>query len=70
MTKEGRKSVLYASILIIVAYAINCHKSQGLALDSVVVHCSTKFVPGLIYVLSSCARSDSHIQGPVVQKTG
>ena len=47
---------------IIVAYAITCHKSQGLTLDSVVVHCSTEFVPGLIYVSSSRVRSASHIQ--------
>ena len=47
---------------IIVAYAITCHKSQGLTLDSVVVHCSTEFVPGLIYVSSSRVRSASHVQ--------
>ena len=46
----------------IVADAITCHKSQGLTLDSVVVHCSTEFVPGLIYVSSSRVRSASHIQ--------
>ena len=47
---------------IIVAYAITCHKSQGLTLDAVVVHCAIEFVAGLIYVASSGVRSASHIQ--------
>ena len=48
-------------VCYIEAYAITLHKSQGLTLDSVVVHCSTQFVPGLIYVSSSRVRSASHI---------
>ena len=60
--ERGQKIGSVCQYPIIVAYVITCYKSQGLTLDSVVVHCSTEFVPGLIYVSSSRVRSASHIQ--------
>ena len=47
---------------LVLAYAVTCHKSQGLTLSSAVVHCSRKFVSGLIYVAVSLVRSPAHIQ--------
>ena len=47
---------------IIPAYAITCHKSQGLTLSAVVLHCSREYVPGLIYVGISRVKSPDHIQ--------
>ena len=38
------------------AYAVTCHKSQGLELPAVVVHSSKEFVPGLLYVAMSRVR--------------
>ena len=60
--ERGQKIGSVCQYPVIVAYAITCHKSQGLTLDSVVVHCATEYLPGLIYVLSSRVRSASHIQ--------
>lgn len=44
------------------AYAITCHKSQGLDLPAVVVHSSKEFVPGLLYVAMSCVLSADTLQ--------
>ncbi|XP_078360970.1 uncharacterized protein LOC144645313 [Oculina patagonica] len=60
--ERGQKIGSVCQYPIVVAYAITCHKSQGLTLDSVVVHCANEFVAGLIYVASSRVRSASHIQ--------
>lgn len=60
--ERGHKIGSVCQYPIIVAYAITCHKSQGLTLDAVVVHCAHEFVAGLIYVASSRVRSASHIQ--------
>ena len=43
-------------------YAVTCHKSQGLELPAVVVHCSKEFVPGLVYVSMSRVRSATTLQ--------
>ena len=43
-------------------YAITCHKSQGLTLPAVVVHCSKEFVPGLTYVACTRVKSSENIQ--------
>ena len=47
---------------IVPAYDITCHKSQGLTLPAVVLHCSREYVPGLIYVSISRVTSPDHIQ--------
>lgn len=47
--KNGQKIESITQFLIILAYAVTCHKLQGLTLASAVVHCSWKYVPGLIY---------------------
>ena len=44
------------------AYAITCHKSQGMTLDAAVVHGSDEFVPGLYYVAMSRVRSPQNLQ--------
>ena len=44
------------------AYAITCHKSQGLTVDAAVVHCSREYVPGLIYVAVLRVKSPECIQ--------
>ncbi|KAJ7391191.1 hypothetical protein OS493_019322 [Desmophyllum pertusum] len=38
---------------VVLAYAVTCHKSQGLELPAVVLHSSKEFVPGLVYVAVS-----------------
>ena len=47
---------------IVPMYAITCHKSQGLTLPAVVVHCSKEFVPGLTYIAFSRANRAAHSQ--------
>ena len=47
---------------IVLAYAVTCHKSQGLELPAVVLHSSKEFVPGLIYVAVSRVRSADTLQ--------
>ena len=47
---------------IVLAYAVTCHKAQGLTLSSAIVHCSREYVSGLIYVAISRVRSPEHIQ--------
>ena len=59
---RGQKIGSVCQYPIVVAYAITCHKSQGLTLDAVVVHCANEFVAGLIYVSSPRVRSASHMR--------
>ena len=47
---------------LILSYAVTCHKSQGLTLDSAVVHFSSEFVSGLTYVAVSRVKSASKLQ--------
>ncbi len=47
---------------VILAYAVTCHKSQGLELPAVVLHSSKEFVPGLIYVAMSRVRTQETLQ--------
>ena len=47
---------------LVLAYAVTCHKSQGLTLASAIVHCSREYVSGLIYVAISRVKSPEHIQ--------
>ena len=44
------------------AYAVTCHKSQGLTLVSAIVHCSQEYVSALIYVAISRVKPPEHIQ--------
>ena len=43
-------------------YATTCHKGQGVALKSVVVHSCKEFTPGLLYVLFTHVKSSQHVQ--------
>ena len=47
---------------IIPCYAITVHKSQGLTLNSAVVHCSQEFVHGLTYVAMSRVKSPNNLR--------
>ena len=47
---------------IVLAYAVTCHKSQGLTLSAAVVHCSKEFVPGLTYVALSRVKDPQNLQ--------
>ncbi|KAL9967257.1 hypothetical protein ACROYT_G025442 [Oculina patagonica] len=47
---------------VVLFFACTCHKTQGLTLQSAVVHCSKEFVPGLIYVAVSRVRRADDIQ--------
>lgn len=47
---------------LIPAYAVTCHKSQGLTLPAAVNHCSREYVPGLIYVAVSRVRGPEFLQ--------
>lgn len=48
--------------LFYLAYAVTCHKSQGLTLAFAIVHCYREYVSGLIYVAISRVKSPEHIQ--------
>lgn len=63
--KRDRKGNIVGSIYqfpLVLAYAVTCHKSQGLTLQAAVVHCSSEFVPGLTYVALSRVKDPSHLQ--------
>ena len=47
---------------ITLCYAITVHKSQGLTLHHIVVHCAQEFVPGQTYVALSRVRSEQGLQ--------
>ena len=47
---------------LVLFFACTCHKTQGLALPGVMVHCSKEFVPGLLYVAVSRVRKVEDLQ--------
>ena len=55
--RNGEKVGSVTQFPVIPAYAVTCHKSQGLTLPAAVVHCTREYVPGLIYVAVSRVRS-------------
>ena len=59
---QGEKIGSVTRFPVILAYAVTCHKSQGLELPGVVLHCSKEFVPGLIYVAMSRVKSQDTLQ--------
>ena len=60
--RNGQKIGGVTQFPIVLAYAVTCHKSQGLTLASAVVHCSREYVPGLIYVAVSRVKSPDTLQ--------
>ena len=60
--RQGEKIGSVTQFPVILAYAVTCHKSQGLELPAVVLHSSKEFVPGLIYVAMSCVKSQDTLQ--------
>ena len=58
----GQKMGGVTQFPLVLAYAVTCHKSQGLTLVSAIVHCSREYVSGLIYVAISRVKSPEHIQ--------
>lgn len=60
--KNGNKIGSVTQFPVVLAYAVKCHKSQGLTLAAAVVHCSREYVPGLIYVAVSRVKSPECIQ--------
>lgn len=61
-TSKGTLSVVSYQFPLVLAYAVTCHKSQGLTLPAAVVHCSNEFVPGLTYVALSRVKDPNHLQ--------
>ena len=47
---------------VVPSYAVTVHKSQGMTLNSVVVHCTCEFVPGQTYVALSRIKKDDGLQ--------
>ena len=60
--RNGQRVGSVSQYPIVLAYAVTCHKSQGLTLRSAVVHCSREYVPGLIYVTISRVKAPEHLQ--------
>ena len=60
--KPGSRIGSVCQFPVILAYAITCHKSQGLTLPAVVVHSSKEFVPDLLYIAMSWFRSADTLQ--------
>jgi len=60
--KNGNKIGSVTQFPVVLAYAIMCHKLQGLTIAAAVVHCSREYVPGLIYVAVSRVKSPECIQ--------
>ena len=58
----GQKVGSISQYPIIPAYAITCHKSQGLTLLAAVIHCSREYVPGLMYVAISRVKTPDVLQ--------
>lgn len=46
---------------LVVAYAVTCHKSQGLTMQAATVHCTNEFVSGLMYVAASRVTSADNL---------
>jgi len=58
--QRNRQGKIIESVVqfpIDLAYAATCHKSQGLEVSAVVLHCSKEFVPGMVYVAVSRVKS-------------
>ena len=60
--RTGHRTGSVTQYPLVLAYAVTCHKSQGLTLASAIVHCSREYVSGLIYVAVSRVTSPEHIQ--------
>ena len=60
--RNGHRVGSVSQFPIVLAYAVTCHKSQGLTLSSAVVYCSRDYIPGLIYVAISRVKSPEHIR--------
>ena len=60
--QPGEKIGSVVQYPVILAYAITCHKAQGLELDAVVLHSSKEFVTGLVYVATSRLKSAEALQ--------
>lgn len=60
--RTGHKMGSVKQFPLVLAYAVTCHKSQGLTLPSAIGHCSREYVSGLIYVAVSRVKSSEHIQ--------
>ena len=64
-TKRDRSGQIVGSrtqFPLVLAYAATCHKTQGLTLPGVVLHCSKEFVSGLTYVAVSRVENEQNLQ--------
>ena len=60
--RSGQRVGSICQFPVIPAYAVTCHKSQGLTLPAAVIHCSREYVPGLIHVGVSRVRAPECLQ--------
>ena len=60
--RQGERIGVVHQFPLTPAYAVTCHKSQGLEVPAVVVHSSKEFVPDLLYVAMSCVLSADTLQ--------
>ena len=60
--KQGNVAGSICQFPIVLSITVICHKAQGLTLSAAIVHCSSKFVPGLTYIASSRVKDPKNLQ--------